>query len=213
MSPRNFLNEIVKHHPRFGLNEQQDAHDFLETFIDRLWVHIFKKLFLGKIKFSRKCLSCPYSSDKLEEFISLGLPMPSEPTSLDKCFELFFKEEKVTHACPMCPNQEAILTTSIADLPSVLILQLKRFSFSSVSGGLKNENLVKFPINKVLNLPFSNAQFQLKGVVNHQGTLNNGHYTAFVKNKEQWILCDDNKVTKTNFVSSNAGAYILFYER
>ena len=57
--------------------------------------------------------------------------------------------------------------------------------------------------------------YELYGIVNHLGNINNGHYTAFVKNSENnWHHYDDEvikkylmKVLKTQYV------YCLFYRQ
>lgn len=39
--------------------------------------------------------------------------------------------------------------------------------------------------------------YLLFAVVNHQGSLNNGHYTCFIRQQEgQWFNCDDDRITK-----------------
>lgn len=36
-------------------------------------------------------------------------------------------------------------------------------------------------------------------VVNHQGTLESGHYTSFIRqHKDQWFKCDDAIITKAS---------------
>ncbi len=52
------------------------------------------------------------------------------------------------------------------------------------------------------------------GVVNHHGSLNAGHYTAFGNFKDKWYKFDDrnvNEVKAEEIVTS--AAYLLFYER
>ena len=40
-------------------------------------------------------------------------------------------------------------------------------------------------------------RYSLFAVVNHQGTLESGHYTTFIRqHKDQWFKCDDAIITK-----------------
>jgi ubiquitin carboxyl-terminal hydrolase 22/27/51 len=40
-------------------------------------------------------------------------------------------------------------------------------------------------------------RYALFAVVNHQGTLESGHYTSFIRqHKDQWFKCDDAIITK-----------------
>lgn len=62
--------------------------------------------------------------------------------------------------------------------------------------------------------------YDLYGVVVHSGTLNSGHYTAYVKvtlpnGQRRWFYVSDSSVSVAteSAVFSCSGAYILFYER
>lgn len=60
------------------------------------------------------------------------------------------------------------------------------------------------------------TNYDLYGVVNHQGALGGGHYTAYAKNfvDDQWYYYDDERVRvveETRVVSPSA--YLLFYLR
>ena len=60
--------------------------------------------------------------------------------------------------------------------------------------------------------PSAAFTYDLFGVVNHQGTLDNGHYTNFVLRGDDWIRCDDGvlqRVTSREVYQSQA--YMLFY--
>lgn len=49
-----------------------------------------------------------------------------------------------------------------------------------------------------LLLPFQ-TRYSLFAVVNHQGTLESGHYTSFIRqHKDQWFKCDDAIITKAS---------------
>lgn len=42
-------------------------------------------------------------------------------------------------------------------------------------------------------------RYSLFAVVNHQGTLESGHYTSFIRqHKDQWFKCDDAIITKAS---------------
>lgn len=41
------------------------------------------------------------------------------------------------------------------------------------------------------------CRYSLFAVVNHQGTLESGHYTSFIRqHRDQWFKCDDAVITK-----------------
>lgn len=56
--------------------------------------------------------------------------------------------------------------------------------------------------------------YDLYGVVNHYGSMTFGHYTAYVKNQDQWKTYDDSSVSNMNMGDVNSeAAYVLFYKR
>lgn len=80
------------------------------------------------------------------------------------------------------------------------------------SGGKKNE--AKLEQGKWSSLrPLNDALYDLFAVVNHNGTIDSGHYTAWVRREGDWFKCDDDKVSKMKVKSpiSSTEAYLLFY--
>ena len=69
---------------------------------------------------------------------------------------------------------------------------------------------ITFPIS---DFAVNNEVFDLYGIVNHMGSLNSGHYTAYVKSDGKWIYFDDSRYTEVkdekDIISRNA--YILVY--
>ena len=51
-------------------------------------------------------------------------------------------------------------------------------------------------------------KFDLYAVVNHQGSLNAGHYYAYAKNEGKWYKFNDSKVTETHEINQKH-AYML----
>ncbi len=135
--------------------------------------------------------------------------------SINDCFNLFFEEEKLEEPlfCPNCKGPEDFTKCySINRLPYVLILSLKRFKLNQNSN-FKLRKMITYPL---YDLEIGNdkvkKKYDLYGIVNHYGSINSGHYTAFIKKGKQWILCNDSQVgpIEENKVM-HANAYILFY--
>ena len=107
-------------------------------------------------------------------------------------------------------------------LPNVLIIHLKRFSYSRLHRD-KLDILVEFPIKSLDMTSYvlhnSNNEtyiYNLIGVANHFGGLGGGHYTAYAKNSRNniWYYFDDSSVTPTQESSIiTKSAYVLFYQR
>ena len=99
-----------------------------------------------------------------------------------------------------------------------LILQLKLF-VNNNDDFIKD--ITKGHYTKTLSVPLVvdelsfHKKFSLIVTVNHTGTLNRGHYTAFIKqpNISSWLFCNDATVFKSSVEETdNTSSYIYFYE-
>ncbi|XP_050371487.1 ubiquitin carboxyl-terminal hydrolase 8 [Argentina anserina] len=151
---------------------------------------------------------------------------PQETVSLYKCLEAFLKEEPLGPEdmwyCPGCKKHcQASKKLDLWRLPEILVIHLKRFSYSRF---LKNklETYVDFPVDD-LDLSTYIAyrtgelsnRYMLYAVSNHYGSMGGGHYTAFVHHgADRWYDFDDSHVSPVNQDKiKSAAAYVLFYRR
>ncbi|XP_050960538.1 ubiquitin carboxyl-terminal hydrolase 15 isoform X2 [Labeo rohita] len=145
---------------------------------------------------------------------------------LKDCIELFTTKEKLGAEDPWyCPNckqhQQATKKLDLWSLPPVLVVHLKRFSYSRYMRD-KLDSLVDFPLRDLdmseflINPNAGPCRYDLIAVSNHYGGMGGGHYTAYAKNKEddKWYNFDDSSVSPTSEdqIVSKA-AYVLFYQR
>lgn len=148
---------------------------------------------------------------------------------LSEMMNSYFKEEDINtdYKCDNCKKKTSIIKfTSIAVLPPVLVLHIKRFDgIHGKSTGLVDFNekidvkdyLVKkseFEANIKEDYNKS-SKYQLFAVAEHIGSsLNSGHYIAFCKRDNKWYRFSDSSVSLANeseAVSKNS--YLLFYKR
>ncbi|KAK9976809.1 hypothetical protein ABG768_022010 [Culter alburnus] len=145
---------------------------------------------------------------------------------LKDCIELFTTKEKLGADDPWyCPNckqhQQATKKLDLWCLPPVLVVHLKRFSYSRYMRD-KLDSLVDFPLRDLdmseflINPNAGPCRYDLIAVSNHYGGMGGGHYTAYAQNKEdhKWYNFDDSSVSPTGEeqIVSKA-AYVLFYQR
>ncbi|KAK9497948.1 hypothetical protein O3M35_003843 [Rhynocoris fuscipes] len=173
-----------------------------------------------------------YYREKPAEF-GADLVLPQSSFHRDKsakidildCISLFTTCEKLSADdawyCPACrKHQRATKKFDLWKLPRILIIQLKRFSYTRCRRD-KIDSLVEFPVNDltltdyVINTEGPDMKYDLIGVCNHYGTMGGGHYTAYCKNKltEEWYCFDDNSVSVIQSEESimTSAAYVLFY--
>lgn len=151
---------------------------------------------------------------------------PQESVSLYRCLEAFLKEEPLgpddMWYCPGCKtHRQASKKLDLWRLPEILVIHLKRFSYSRFMKN-KLETYVDFPVD---NLDLStyithkngmvSNHYMLYAVSNHYGSMGGGHYTAFVHHGgDQWYDFDDSHVSPIpeDKIKTSA-AYVLFYRR
>ncbi|KAM6062118.1 ubiquitin carboxyl-terminal hydrolase 4 isoform 2-T2 [Chlamydotis macqueenii] len=146
--------------------------------------------------------------------------------ALRDCIELFTTMETLGEHDPWyCPNckkhQQATKKFDLWSLPRILVVHLKRFSYSRYWRD-KLDTVVEFPIRGLNMSEFvcdptaGSYVYDLIAVSNHYGAMGVGHYTAYAKNKVngKWYYFDDSSVSvaSEDQIVTKA-AYVLFYQR
>ena len=233
---------------RFANGYQHDPEEFLSMFLDSLkvenkkWNNIFK----GKETILDTCKNCKDESRKENEIIFWGLGIKDDDlekieshemeedccnccdcccvyykTALEKLLDNYYtKEEEIEVNCGSCNNNtNRRRTTKISFLPKYLILQLEIYDYHSVFIKIPKElNLEKYCTEQKK----VNFDYTLYGIVRHHGNKFSGHYTAAIKEENDWYICDDRIVEKVinpsldNGICSRRlsppGTYLLFYK-
>ncbi|XP_062189437.1 ubiquitin carboxyl-terminal hydrolase 8-like [Phragmites australis] len=150
-----------------------------------------------------------------------------DSVALHGCLEAFLKEEPLGPEdmwyCPCCKkHQQAMKKLDLWRLPEVLVIHLKRFSYTQVTRN-KLETFVDFPISDLdLSSYIANkseqpsSHYRLYAICNHYGNMGGGHYTASIYHEEGkgWYKFDDDCVTPISEDSiKTPAAYVLFYRR
>ncbi|XP_008800670.3 ubiquitin carboxyl-terminal hydrolase 9-like isoform X1 [Phoenix dactylifera] len=151
-----------------------------------------------------------------------------EAVTLFSCLETFLKEEPLgpddMWYCPSCKeHRQATKKLDLWRLPKILVVHLKRFSYSRF---LKNklDTFVNFPVH---NLDLSkyvkhravgphSYVYELYAISNHYGGLGGGHYSAYATliEEDSWYHFADSHVSPVNEDEiKTSAAYVLFYRR
>ena len=179
LDPSNFLRALaqkvsINRGIQFDFNTQQDVPEILEVILDEL---------IGLSPLADSILSS-----------SLNRFLRSVSLSGDDQW-----------LCPTCSvKRESSKEYSISSCGKVLIVQLKRFSRCRGSI-IKDTKLVHclpepthiltVPVHSSDSVSFSN-RYSLIATINHSGTLQAGHYWAFIKDASNntWLKCKDRSV-------------------
>ena len=233
---------------KFANGYQHDPEEFLSMFLDSLkvenkkWNNIFK----GEETILDTCKNCKDESQNENEFKILSLGIKDDDlekieshemeedccnccdcccvyykTTLKHLLDNYTREEEIEANCGRCnknTNKKKIIRISF--LPKYLILQLNVFyEYHSVFIKIPEElNLGEY-CTKQNNVNFD---YTLYGIVRHHGNMLGGHYTAAIKEGNDWYICDDKTVKKVINPSlddgicsrrlSPPGTYLLFYK-
>ncbi|XP_032050129.1 ubiquitin carboxyl-terminal hydrolase 4 [Aythya fuligula] len=176
---------------------------------------------------TRRLLFDEQEAQAFEKHSSLLQPQKKKAVvALRDCIELFTTMETLGEHDPWyCPNckkhQQATKKFDLWSLPKILVVHLKRFSYSRYWRD-KLDTVVEFPIRGLNMSEFvcdprrGSYIYDLIAVSNHYGAMGVGHYTAYAKNKvnDKWYYFDDSSVSvaSEDQIVTKA-AYVLFYQR
>eukprot|EP00756_Hemistasia_phaeocysticola_P023869 Hpha_TRINITY_DN15916_c4_g5::TRINITY_DN15916_c4_g5_i2::g.72761::m.72761/K11858/USP48; ubiquitin carboxyl-terminal hydrolase 48 len=224
-------------------SEQQDALEFLRLVVDYIsangdehWDQAVKQLFDSGVFHCTRCLHCGNESKRFESARDFLLPLKhqAEPLKrLEDCLDVYFSSTSLKGAdqyhCGECKSlRDAERKTWLAPtpLPEVLVVAPMRFEYDiQKQRRSKLSQELSFPARLDLTRWIHGggaghaSDFELCAIVEHHGTAaDKGHYTARVLRGEEWVLCDDRKVTSTTLDTKegrvkSADASVLFYRR
>ncbi|KAJ7735623.1 hypothetical protein DFH07DRAFT_843427 [Mycena maculata] len=166
----------------------------------------------------------------------------SGDNTLAACLKRYTQPEKLgpkQYSCAKCKAaHEVSKRLSIRKLPPVLSFQFKRFEHKTAdkSSARKIDTQIRFPAT--LNMasfttlvmkgaekensnsspvfsypgPAAMYEYDLFAVINHEGQINNGHYTNYARFEDEWYRFDDDKVTHASLSAClGSNAYMCFY--
>ncbi|XP_073027102.1 ubiquitin carboxyl-terminal hydrolase 20-like isoform X2 [Primulina eburnea] len=242
VAPRKIVNNLSYFSSSFQRYQHEDAHEFLQCFLERLESchdsklkectntksdNFVRQVFGGSLVSKLKCCKCYYCSDTYEPLVNLSLEI-EEADNLLMALQSFTKIEKIEDSenkftCESCKEQVSIEKQLMFDqTPSVAAFHLKRFK-NDGHFVEKIDKHVKFPLEMDLR-PFTcsgkisdvDLKYTLYAIVVHIGpTSTSGHYYCFIRlSPDMWYKFDDSRVVQVHedLVMSQE-AYILFYAK
>jgi len=211
----------------FNNNLQQDSHQFLLTLLQSISnefkVHHknstpfwFRSTLISVVR----CQTCNQESTNQGDH-STSIEIEISGNSVEKCLSSFFKYEELElenqWICQNCKRKRRAYKFLFLCERPILIITMKRFKGTS----RKITTNVTFPLDNLSirnlineeNKSQSRTSFKLFAVVNHVGeSAMSGHYTLYMKVKNDWLKFDDEivePISKECVNSSNA--YTLVY--
>ncbi|OQS00944.1 deubiquitinating enzyme 1-like [Achlya hypogyna] len=237
VTPKSFVAKLQHENETFRGPLHQDAHEFLNYVVNAIcdlvqandkasptWVHA---IFQGTLTNETTCLGCRAVSRRDETFLDLSLEI--EPnSSLTHCLKQFGQVETLMgddkfscDAC--CSRQDAEKRLYLRTTPPAPHMEDSQ-SFAKLFHRVLFPQELRLP-GRLMLTP-SDVIYDLFGVVIHIGNgLDEGHYVSLILWKGQWLLFDDDYVSKVDEAmlnecygpgseaSSSATGYLLFYKQ
>ncbi|BGP00532.1 Ubiquitin carboxyl-terminal hydrolase [Rhodotorula toruloides] len=190
--------------------------------------------FAGELRSKVTCGRCHHQSETAEPFLDLSLDLKDRATglagkTLGDCLKSFTTPEQLpsTYSCAACGDgvPSASKRLSLKTLPPVLCIQFKRFEITNQAQKL--DTPIRYPLKLDMSPFLTNHleypasykpsiahRYNLAAVVAHEGTLSQGHYTAYVRGVDDFYAIDDEKVRRVRIAEVLAAkAYLLVYSR
>lgn len=229
VNPRELKDFVSRSAPMFSDYGQKDSQEFMNTLLNVIEIVDPNSFIINLFRIntqSRTICSKHQHVDTINELTNfLPLPIPEMKSRghtrvfLGDLIRDFCQEDDLDgtyycHRCNECmPARQK--TTIIRPLPSVLIIQLKRFPFDGTNRKIDTLVDYKSEYQKLLS---DNDKYKLCAVSLHSGSLSGGHYTTVARNyiNGRWYRFDDSHVeeieSKNIFTSFFAQqAYVLVY--
>ncbi|XP_015160908.1 ubiquitin carboxyl-terminal hydrolase 20-like [Solanum tuberosum] len=229
VSPKKIVSHLRDFSPDFDWYQQEDAHEFLQCFLNKLEYccynlepqdNIVKEAFGGRFVSKLRCCNCDHFSVTHEPLIDISLEI-EDIDNVPAALESFTKIEKIEFYCEKCKTQGPFEKQLIVDrAPSVVALHLKRFK-NNIIVVQKVDKHVSFPLeldmllytNKINN---EEMKYDLYAIIVHSGpSISSGHYYSFIRcAPNEWYKFNDEQVVfvEEDFVLAQE-AYIVFYAR
>ncbi|PHT96763.1 hypothetical protein BC332_34311 [Capsicum chinense] len=230
ISPWRFVENLSYFSSGFHKYQQEDAHEFLQYFLNRLESRcsdVVQQVFGGRLVSKLRCCNCGHFSNTYEPLIDVSLEIKNA-NSLHSALESFTRVEKlddpeIKYTCERCKAQVSIEKKLMIDsAPSVAVFHLKRFQ-NDGSVVWKVDKHVSFPLELDL-LPYTDnnqtnneqMKYDLYAVIVHAGsTSSSGHYYCFIcAEPNEWYKFDDTTISRVQKdVVLAEEAYIMFYAK
>lgn len=170
-----------------NVREQQDALEFFTNITDQLDEHlkslrkeeIFKKAFSGMFVDQKTCSDCAHRFERDEPFSSL--PVTVKSGNLEASLEQFVHTEIMegdnAYYCEKCRERRTtVKRTCIKQLPSILVIQLKRFWYD-----WERNRAIKFDDHfKVC--PWLYPSIKKRNIKTHKKKIFHDNFTTFLLN-------------------------------
>ena len=186
----------------FATNQQQDSQEFLMNLLSLMpLVETVTSVEIATLSVCQLCQAFAEGSYTNNQ-VQFGL---RADTSLSALLDSFSDTEDFVRKCNSCGEQGMhTKSETVIQAPKLLIVHAKRYTEDSLQ-------VCVFPTMRVR---FGGTTFSLRSVVQHEGgSLMSGHYVAYIPFQDDWILCDDSRLSTVSSVPMRGYIFFLVSEK
>ena len=171
--------------------------------------------------------NCGYESYSFDKFLDIPLIF-SDSTNVKKLTDLLdinyedseLEWETKCDSCKKKQNHKKFM--KICMFPEILIISLQRISESNYFNYRRNKNRGKIEFDDYLDMSkYSDKEcaynqktkYKLIGIMNHSGSLDFGHYYAYININDKWFEFNDDYCSKVEMDNNSSTAYVFLYQK
>jgi ubiquitin carboxyl-terminal hydrolase 8 len=158
-----------------------------------------------------------FSKIEHEIIVSLSIPDSDSTVTLEDCFVETFKEEVLSGENAWFDEKDqtkktVVKKSALCHTPPLLILHLKRWRTNLSKKHVRIHAPLSIDLQKFTLSPIP-CPYELFGIINHEGTIQHGHYYSYVKKKDWYSINDQfiQSITPEQLIHENN--YCLFYRK
>ena len=177
-------------------------------------------VFQGRTEQTIRCIHVDFTKSRTQRFLDLTVDMAGFDRLEDALVDMFTRPDLLMgenryRAAEPHGLQDAEKRLHLTDLPKVLCITLKRFSYDTNTNALKKlGDRLEFPLSLDMarvhshagaaaeeDAAISSGNYDLSSVIVHEGTASFGHYTCYARPDPRtkpncWLLLNDDMVSQ-----------------
>ena len=172
--------------------------------------------------------NCGYESYSFDKFLDIPLIFSdsSHVTKLTDLLDMNYEDSELDWEtkCDSCKKKQTHKKfMKICLFPEILIISLQRIGdSSSYFNNRRNKNRGKIQFDDFLDMSkYSDKEcvhnqktkYKLIGIMNHSGSLDFGHYYAYIKINDKWFEFNDDICSKIEMNYNSSTAYVFLYQK
>lgn len=221
--------------PRIGsfqVNLQEDASQLLMSISNNLsgglGTHLKKLTSFEERTIITNCPNCNYQATPPPEISSgfLSVSLLNQEATVSRTLLNHYAPKNFVGECGSGRSSCGQVTRKehrcMRSLPEVLVIHLKRFEVQGERQVTLKKNNTQILVEEFIDVKAFKCEpsneshpYELFAVINHEGKINNGHYSAMCRTSEGWKTFNCGTVTNFNpqFEYRSMSPYLLFYKK